>query len=207
MSNWKTPVGPKDPKVYVRRRILVLLGLLAVVAVVVLVFLKPGSSGGARDANSVEVPSDIAAKPDSGDEKKDDAVAACAPDQLRVTPITDKSDYAEGELPQLSLSVENIGQAACSADLGTATLTFDITSGEDQVWRSTDCLKNPTNVAVILDPKKPETTEALPWDRTRSSPETCDITRDPVTAGGASYHLRASAAGVTSQDTAQFLLY
>ncbi len=209
MSTLRDPVGPRDRKVYIRRRILVLAGLLAIVAVVVLVFVKPGSSGGAQDARQVELPSDLAtSEPEQkGDADGEDEVPACAAGQLRVTPATDKTDYAEGELPMLSLSVENTGTEACSADLGSAGMQFEVSSGDDEVWRSADCQKNPENLAVILEPGKPLESEAVQWDRTRSSPETCDITRDPVVAGGASYHLRVEAGGVNGTSTAQFLLY
>ncbi|QAB17041.1 hypothetical protein Leucomu_03125 [Leucobacter muris] len=204
MSTLRNPVGPKDRKVYIRRRILVLAGLLAVIAVVVLVFVKPGSSGSAQDAREVEVPSDLAA---AEADDADDDVPACNPAQLQVAPITDKTDYAEGELPQFALTVENTGQEACSADLGTAGMEFAVTSGDDQVWRSIDCQQNPEHLAVILDPGAPLETESVAWDRTRSSPETCEITRDPVAAGGASYHLSVAAAGAQGAGTAQFLLY
>lgn len=204
MDALRNPVGPKDRKVYMRRRLMVLAGLLAVVAVVVLVFLKPGSSGGARGAEQVEVPADL---PRETEDAASDELPACAPEQLAVTAVTDKTDYAEGEFPQLSLSVENTGAEACNADLGTAGMTFTVTSGEDQVWRSVDCQENPTNQAVILEPGKPLESEAVSWDRTRSAPETCEAPREPVTAGGASYHLTATAGGASSAETAQFLLY
>ncbi|MBS3181821.1 hypothetical protein [Leucobacter manosquensis] len=211
MSTLRDPVGPKDRKVYVRRRLIVLLVLLAVVAVVVLIIVRPGSSGGVASAGEVEVPKDLVESPapdsDDADGAGDDDVAACSAGQFSVTPATDKGDYAAGELPQLSLSVENTGEEPCSADLGSANLQFVIVSGDDEVWRSVDCQENAEHLAVILEPGKPLDTEAIPWDRTRSSPETCDISRDPVAAGGASYHLRATAAGTQGTGTAQFLLY
>ena len=206
MSTLRNPVGPKDRKVYLRRRILVLAGLLAVIAVVVLVFVKPGGSGSAQDAREVEVPSDLAAS-ESKKAAEEDEVPACNAAQLQVAPVTDKTDYAEGELPQFALTVQNTGQEACSADLGTAGMEFTVTSGDDQVWRSIDCQQNPEHLAVILEPGASLETEPVAWDRTRSSPETCEITRDPVAAGGASYHLRVAAAGVQGTGTAQFLLY
>lgn len=210
MSTLRDPVGPKDRKVYIRRRLLVLAGLIAVIAVVVLVFVKPGSSGGVKDAPEVEVPSDLVTSTEnSGDSEQqgDGESSACAAGQLRVTPLTDKTDYAGGEQPLLSLSVENTGEEECSADLGTAGMELSVSSGDDQVWRSTDCQEGAESLAVILEPGKPLETEAIQWDRTRSSAETCDITRDSVAAGGASYHLRVSAAGVQGSGTAQFLLY
>ena len=209
MSTLRDPVGPRDRKVYIRRRILVLAGLLAVIAVVVLVLVKPGSSGGAQDARQVEVPNDLATPDPAGaDEETDDGEpAACGAGDLEVTPVADQTDYAAGELPMLALTVENTGSEACSADLGTAGMRFEVSSGNDQVWRSADCQEDPEHLAVILDPGKPLQSEPVQWDRTRSSPETCDISREPVAAGGASYHLRVEAGGVDGSSTAQFLLY
>ncbi|QIM17206.1 DUF4232 domain-containing protein [Leucobacter insecticola] len=205
MSTLRDPVGPKDRKVYIRRRILVLAGLIAVIAVIVLVFAKPGSSGGAQDVNPVEVPTDLAS--DKKDDAKKGEAPTCAAGQLKVSAVTDKTDYQEGELPQLSLTVENSGGEDCTADLGTAGMQFVISSGDDEVWRSVDCQTDPESLPVVLKPGKPLSSEAIPWDRTRSSPDTCDISRDPVIAGGASYHLRVVAAGVEGAATAQFLLF
>lgn len=207
MSTFRDPVGPKPAKVYLRRRLVVLAVLLAVIAVVVLVILKPGSGAGAPDANSVSLPTDLAAQSAQSPDPKPGDVSACQPGQLQVTPGTDQTDYAEGEQPQLFLSIVNAGTEPCSADLGTATMEFTVSSGDDEVWRSVDCQVEPETLAVILDPDRAVQTEPIAWDRTRSSSETCDITRDAVAAGGASYHLRASIAGVQGGGTAQFLLY
>lgn len=197
-----------DRRVFIRRRLIVLAVLLAIVAVIVLIIVRPGSTGGAQDASQVSVPKDLAGADAPDDDETDDGdVPVCATGQLAVTPKTDKGDYAAGEEPQLSLTVENTGEAACSADLGSAELQFVVASGADEVWRSADCQKNPEHLAVILDPGKAIESEAIAWDRTRSSTETCDITRDAVSAEGASYHLRAAAGGVQGTGTAQFLLY
>ena len=207
MSTLRDPVGPKDKSVYVRRRIIVLVALLAVVVAVVLIILKPGGNGGVSDAPKVSVPSDLGdteAKPTTSAGKKE--TPACADGELVVTPLTDKTSYAAGEEPKLSLKVENRGTKACSADLGTATMTFAVTSGSDQVWQSTDCQKKPDHRAIILQPGKPLETEPIVWDRTRSSAGTCDISRDPVGAGGASYHLKVGVGTTDGEGTAQFIL-
>jgi len=209
MGTLRDPVGPQDRSVYLRRRLVVLAALLAIAAAIVLVVLKPGSSGGATGAQNVEIPEDLVPVEQTATEEPadPDQVPACTDAQLAVTPVTDRASYAAGELPQLSLTVENTGEAVCQADLGTATLKYEITSGSDQVWRSTDCQQNPDRRPVLLEPGTPLSTEAIAWDRTRSSPETCDIARDPVFAGGSTYHLRVEAGGVRGAGTAPFLLY
>lgn len=195
--------GPLDRSVYVRRRLIVLLGLLAVIAVVVLVIVRPGSGGGAQSATQVEVPEDLPREtPQNEGELK-----TCSAGQIVVTPIVSQASYAGGEKPQLSLSVENTGDEACAADLGTAHMQFVISSGSDEVWRSMDCQKGGESTLVTLDSGQALETEAIEWDRTRSGPETCGEAREPVAAGGATYHLSATVAGVQSADTAPFLLY
>lgn len=204
MSTLREPVGPERKAVYVRRRLAVLFGLLALVVAILLIVLKPGSSGGAASAPEVELPSEVVVEDTSQPAAE---VVLCPAGELVVTPVTDRESYAAGELPQLSLRIENLGEIACQAELGTAGMFFRITSGSDEVWRSTDCQVNPDRRSVILEPAKPLETEAIAWDRTRSSTETCDVSRDPVTAEGATYHLHVSAAGVPSNSTAPFLLY
>lgn len=208
MSGWKEPVGPEKKAVYVRRRLIVLGALLAIIIFVVLVVWKPGSSGGAASAPDVELPKEIvAADKQQNPQMKAGELPACAAGALVVTPLLDRDSYAAGELPLLSLRVENTGDDKCEAQLGTSGMAFTISSGSDEVWRSTDCQVNPDSRTVILEPNKPLETEAITWDRTRSSPESCEITRDQVDADGATYHLKVSAAGVQSSGTSSFLLY
>ncbi|GAA2826604.1 hypothetical protein FB468_1484 [Leucobacter komagatae] len=201
----RDPVGPEDRSVYVRRRLIVLLGLVAVIATIVLIVVRPGSST-PSDTKDVKVPSDVAETP-KADPKKAGEPVACAQSALEVVPVTDQGSYGEGEYPQLSLTVKNTGKDACVADLGTAGMSFTVSSGSDDVWRSTDCQTGAESLPVVLKPGETLESEAIPWDRTRSSTETCEITRDPVVAGGASYHLSAGAGGAEGEETAQFLLY
>lgn len=204
----RNPVGPEDKRVYLRRRLLVLAGLLAVIVAVVLVIVKPGSSSGQSETKSVELPADVTEKvasPAPGDAKSD-APPACAEGDLLVEAVTNQSSYAAGEMPALTLLVTNRGTADCTADLGTAGMRFEISSGPEQYWNSGDCQKNPASLPVILKPAETLESDPVAWDRTRSAPDTCEAERDPVPGAGASYHLFVEAAGVRSADSAQFIL-
>lgn len=207
MGTLRQPVGRESKAVYMRRRLLVLAGIVALIVFIVLVIVKPGASGGAATAPDVKVPDEIVAAEKTQGKAQTGEVPTCAAGEIEVTPLTDRESYAAGETPQLSLRVENVGTAACQAQLGTGLMSFKITSGSDEVWRSTDCQVSPDQRAVILEPGTPLDTEPIVWDRTRSSPETCDVSRDPVVSDGATYHLQAAAAGVASTETARFLLY
>jgi hypothetical protein len=91
--------------------------------------------------------------------------------------------------------------------VGTDLQKYEITSGAETYWRSTDCQSEQTPQTIVLEPGVKQTTTPIPWDRTRSDPATCTADRSPVTAGGASYHLKVSLGELKPEKTAQFLLY
>src|SRR5690606_29196167 len=105
------------------------------------------------------------------------------------------------------MSITNNGAVACVMDVGTDLQVYEITSGSELYWKSTDCQTEETPQKVALEPGVAQSTTPIPWDRTRSSAATCTSERPPVTAGGASYHLTVHLGELTSEDTAQFLLY
>lgn len=221
MSTFKHPVGPQPSKVYWRRRLLFVLVLLAIVAIVVLIVVRPhGSSSptavvttgtpgaaGAAGATSSPKPTTASTSIPTASTTTAKSGALCTSANVTVGAITDATSYAAGQLPKLSLSLTNTGSVPCKINVGTSQQVFTITSGTELYWKSTDCQTKPTNAEVMLQPGK-TITSATPivWDRTRSDPATCNATRPPVTAGGASYHLTTSVAGITSKTTAQFAL-
>ncbi|KPG85261.1 hypothetical protein [Frigoribacterium sp. RIT-PI-h] len=225
MSTFKNPVGPQPPSVYWRRRAVLALGLIAVVVIIVLIVVRPGSgsaepgaaattSAPPADAAPTEPAAtetapaaDATADPaDTSTEGASDA-PACSTRDIELKPVTDKTSYAATELPQISMSITNSGRADCSIDLGSAQQTLVITSGEEQYWSSKDCQVNGTNQVVTLTAGQTLSTPPIAWDRTRSSADTCESTsREPVTAGGATYRLAVSVGDITSADTAQMIL-
>ena len=225
MSTFKNPVGPQPPSVYWRRRAVLALGLIAVVVIIVLIVVRPGSGSaepGAAATTSAPpadaAPSEPAATEtapaadatadpaDTSTEGASDA-ATCSTRDIELKPVTDKTSYAATELPQISMSITNSGRADCSIDLGSAQQTLVITSGEEQYWSSKDCQVNGTNQVVTLTAGQTLSTPPIAWDRTRSSADTCESTsREPVTAGGATYRLAVSVGDITSADTAQMIL-
>ncbi|MFF1879739.1 hypothetical protein [Leifsonia sp. NPDC058230] len=209
MSTFKHPVGPQPSKVYWRRRLIVGLGLLAVIVIVVLIFVRPGSSSGtptstgtpkstttpAADSTSIPTTPTTA----SGD--------PCKPADVTVEATTDATSYAADQMPKLSLSVTNKGTVPCKLNAGTSQQVFTITSGTEVYWKSTDCQAEKVDAEVLLEPGKTISSQTpIDWDRTRSDPSTCQATREPVPAGGASYHLSVSVAGIESAETKQFIL-
>jgi hypothetical protein len=207
MSTTKHPVGPQASAVYRRRRLVVGLGLLAVIIVILLIVFRPG--GG--DDEAAPAPAGTAAPAPTAaaaDAAAGPTGTACDPAVVTVEAITDQSAYDPGDNPELALSVTNTGTVACDLNAGTSTQVFTITSGADVYWTSTDCQTDPADAEVTLEPGVAVSTKTpVVWDRTRSSPETCEITdREAVPGEGASYYLTVSVGGIESATPTQFLL-
>lgn len=197
--------GREPRSVYVRRRLWVLAGFLAVVAIIALVIWKPGSTSDAapRESPRPQVSSSASPTPTA----TPGAVADCAEGDVTVEALTDKDTYAAAELPQLSLRITNSSEAACSINVGTAAQVFTIKSGSDVYWTSTDCQVEPVDAVVALEAGQVvASTAPIAWDRTRSTPSTCEGDRPAVPAGGASYHLTTSVGGFESGTSKQFIL-
>lgn len=196
---------------------MVLLGLVAVIVAVVLIFVRPGSSeGGEPNAAGGTSPSQ---SPGTSDESETPPTVipteptaadgdACAAKDVLVEAVTDKTVYEAGEQPQLSVTITNTGKNVCVLNAGTMAQVFTIKSGEEVYWLSTDCQVDPIDAEVSLAPGAPISSSVpIVWDRTRSSVETCDGPREAVPSGGASYHLSVAVDGFESETSKQFLLY
>ena len=198
MSTIRNPVGPQSPKVYWRRRLLVALGAVAVIVIIILIIVRPGS--GATPTGSKTTPAATASAPA-------DPSAACASGVIVVTAVTDKTTYAAGQMPQISMKIQNNGAKTCTVNAGSTQQDLVITSGSEKIWDSKDCQTGAVDFAQVLKAGQTVTTTAIPWNRVRSSKTTCTATNAPlVTAGGASYHLGVSLGDVKSKDTVQFIL-
>ncbi|QAY73097.1 hypothetical protein ET445_06780 [Agromyces protaetiae] len=218
MSTNRTPDGRLSPAVYRRRRLVVLLGLIAVIVAIVLIIVRPGASSGEEQPKDAASASDSKDAPETSDPSAPptviptEAVAvdgdACKPAQVTVEAVTDKTEYAAGENPNLSVTITNTGKNTCVLNAGSAAQVFTIKSGDEQYWTSTDCAVDPVDAEVALAPNTPVSSSVpIIWDRTRSAPDTCEGAREAVPAGGASYHLSVTVSGIESAETKQFLLY
>ena len=212
MSTFRTPVGPQPPQVYWRRRLILVIGALAVIVIIVLIIGRPGSGSPSSAATTkpgvspTVTPSTPASAPAAG--AAGAAGAACVPAKIKLLAVANKSTYASTEQPQISMSISNTGTVDCTINLGSTQQEYIITSGSETIWNSKDCQTAPVDTPVTLKPgvALPVPTTALAWDRTRSSKTTCDASRPPVTAGGASYHLEVKVGALSSKTTTQFLL-
>ncbi|MBF4618161.1 hypothetical protein ITJ44_08765 [Clavibacter sp. VKM Ac-2873] len=219
-----SPEGRPSPAVYRRRRLMALLVVVAVIAVVVILVSNLGRGSADTAAPGATPSADAAPAGDSGAAAETapapdpspsasagtetNADGSCAAGQLTVTPVTDAASYKAGVLPKLSFTVTNTGMEPCTANLGTTTQVFTISSGSDVYWKSTDCQTGAADAEVELAARTPQTSSPFEWSRQRSSTTTCQEKQRPtVPAGGATYTLSVEVAGVKSAEPKSFLLY
>jgi len=203
MSTFRNPVGPQPSRVYWRRRLIVALGLLAVVVIIVLIVVRPGSdTPKPAGTNASETP---AAAPPAGSTNPADAVA-CDATKVTVEATTDAAAYDAGVNPSLSFTLKSLMTVPCTLKADTDLQEFIITSGDETIWDSKDCQTDKTPATALLQPGVPFAGSKITWDRTRSAADTCDAAREQVTAEGASYHLTVKIGDLTSANSKQFLL-
>lgn len=196
---------------------MVLLGLLLVIVAVVLLIWRPWSGSDAAPVASptpteTPLPTIYPSSPAVGTPVPDATAteaagpAACTPATVTLSAVTDASSYAADAIPQLSLTMTNTGSVDCVINAGTSQQVFTITSGSDTIWKSTDCQSESSDLEILLTAGQTVNGSAIPWDRTRSSPDTCAGGREAVVAGGAAYNLSVSVGTITSTAATQFLL-
>lgn len=201
MSTFRNPVGPQPPSVYWRRRIMVGLGVLAVIVIIAMIIFSPR---GQADEN--KSPTDEPKTTETAAAPEQEEGAQCEPSVIKVEPVTDKDTYGAGQLPQVGFTITNTSSVACMMPVGADVQEFVITSGAEQYWTSKDCQAPADPATTVLKPNTPLSSQLIPWDRTRSSAATCEGERPGVPAGGASYHLKVTVGGVTSEGTKQIIL-
>lgn len=197
--------GRQPASVYRRRRLMVGLGVLAVIVVIVLLIVRPGAASDG-DKKPSDKPSDTST-PNSSETTSSDPSAACDPAVITLTPVTDKDSYAAGETPMISMKVKNSGAVACTFDVGTDAQLYEIVSGPDPIWNSRDCQSEPAPLDQVLEPGVELITTPFAWDRTRSSKDSCEADRPQVTGGGATYRLTVSLGEAKAATDVAFLLY
>jgi len=214
----------QSPAVYRRRRLAAaLLALIVIGLVVWLVAAPPWRSAPTADTAPAPVASDTAApsasasapttpEPSATPSASPSSTASggpteCTPADITVEALSDKTEYAQGENPQLSIRLTNTSANPCTMNVGTSAQSFTVTSGSDVWWRSTDCQSEPSDMVVTLAAGQTVTSSApLAWDRTRSSVSSCGGERPFAPGGGATYHLSVSIGGIPSAGTASFIL-
>lgn len=202
--NRQRPAAPRSKSVYLRRRIIALVVLAALVALVwslvaaAVTFVQGVFGGSANSSN-----------PTGGNS----AIAACATDSILLEAIVgdaggnSKSAFDTGVNPFFGYKVTNVGAKDCTFDVGGKGTFFRVTSGSETIWTSENCDRTAlVSTVVTLKPNEPMASAMSDWYRVKSSSTGCGADQAPVTAGGASYHLSVEVGGVVSKETSQFIL-
>ena len=210
MSSLRHPVGQQPPQVYWRRRLVVGLGLLAVIVIIILIVVRPGGgeadpSGATPAASETPAPEETTAAADAPAEPAGDPTA-CTPEQVEVVPVTDAAAYGAEQLPFLSLTIRNLSTTACTMAAGSDVQEYVISSGADRIWSSKDCQSDAVATPITLEPEQEIPTTPLQWSRNRSEAGACDVEREQVGAGGATYRLSVSVGEFSSGGDTAFLL-
>lgn len=201
------PGQPLPAYVYRRRRLAVFGGLIVFIVVVVLLIMRPGSANDSPSSSSTSLPAPTGSVSPTAPADDTPSAPTCTPGSVNVVANTDKQEYLAGENPQLTVSVENTSGQTCSLNVGTAVQVFTITSGSEVYWLSTDCQTEKSDSYIDLPPGEViGSSVPIVWDRTRSNPGTCDIAREPVPAGDATYDLKVSVDGISSAQPTSFRL-
>jgi hypothetical protein len=201
-ANRQRPVGRPDKSVYRKRRIIALVVLAAAVALVwslvaALVGVVQNVIGGNPAASGTGAV----------------AEGACDVTKISLVPIVADSSGAQsasfdtGINPFFGYAITNTGDKDCNFDLGAKETYYKVTSGSETIWNSVDCDRTGLTTAPMnLKAGETKSSALSDWYRVKSSSTGCGADQEPVTAGGASYHLSVEVGGALSKDTAQFIL-
>lgn len=132
----------------------------------------------------------------------------CAANTIKVTATTDKPAYAAGQLPQLSMGIQNMSTVPCKVNVGTNAQVFQVSTNGSLVWQSTDCQTAGHEYWVLMQPgEQINSATPISWNREKSSPDTCAApTRAPAVAGGATYYLTTFMGASKSAQSQAFTL-
>ena len=184
------PVGPEPPTVYWLRRLGII--VVAVVVLVSLVWLVGGR--GAEDTAAPSPASSASAAPSGQPSGAASGSAAAAPgapvdcpdSAIAVTAASAEKAYAIGSEPVFSMTIQNVGDAACLRDVGPKANSIEVTSGGIHVWSSDDCGASDKTKVVVLEPQEKVGTQitwngvqsqkGCPADQAKAKPGSYDVT-------------------------------
>jgi hypothetical protein len=200
MSAVLHPVGPREPRVYwVRRLVVVALVVVLVGGGFLVAQALRGVAAGSGDGGEADGgPEPVATGEPTTDTAAEDAAAdgpgACAPTDLAVTLTTDARSYAAGTPVVLTVAITNNAATSCTVDAGEASREIVVTSGADRIWSSFDCPAEPAERLLLL-PSGARDEVAITWGRTRSAAG-CPADQPAPRAG--TYTAVAAVAGASS---------
>ncbi|QBI56062.1 hypothetical protein [Streptomonospora litoralis] len=114
---------------------------------------EDGSGGGAGGSDGIAAPK----SPDD----------PCRPSDVVVTLKANKSDYDWNDKPKFEVTLVNTEDQTCTVDVGPKRLEIRITSGDDRIFSTADCVEGRAVDKQKLERGVPFT-KKVTWDRMRS---------------------------------------
>ncbi len=183
MSSLTRPRGPLPSRVYWVRRLLVIGTALALVLGIGSL-LNLGSDGSSRkdDPAAVQVAAQDSSSPatDPTTKKKSkhkvkthkptkpplpEPSGPCEPGDIVISPVVPEA-FGGGDV-RIRLELSTRISEACTWELSRDSLTFKITSGNDNIWSSLDCPAQVPSRSLVLRRETPTWT-AVTWNSRRS---------------------------------------
>lgn len=207
MSQYSRSPKKLPPEVYRRRRIA---ALIALALSITLIWAGIGSVVNLFTAKE-PTPSPSASVPESNVQVE--AGQECPPGTVFVEAAVGdeagegKLSFASDETPYIWFSLTNTNDVDCTFNAGSSVQFFNITSGDQLIWTSEQCDRSElTDGNVVLVAGETISSPPQPWEKVFSSESGCGANQEPVTTGGASYHLKVEVNGELSKNSMQFVL-
>ncbi|WP_152649769.1 hypothetical protein [Demequina oxidasica] len=206
MEGLRNPVGDEPPEVYWKRRLIVGIGIVVLIALIwFLVSKATGSSG-----EPASTPTDAATtspapttgattSPDPGTSADTAAAAsrACGQEDLTVTTTANPDEVAAGSAVKFDVDLAQDGAGPCFLDTSAEGTELLITSGSDRIYSSNDCPEDQAiaSTQLVLEPGT-EDTVAVTWNGQRSLPDCAPETAVP---GAGTYNAQLTVQGIESE--------
>jgi hypothetical protein len=118
-----------------------------------------------------------------------------------------QSAFAAEETPYIWFTLTNTNSVDCTFNAGSKAQFFTIQSGDQDIWSSVQCSRDGLEDSnMILPVGETVSSPPSPWEKVFSSDAGCGADQEPVTTGGASYHLKVDVSGELSTNDQQFVL-
>ncbi|MDN6156557.1 MAG: hypothetical protein L0J13_01180 [Brevibacterium sp.] len=161
-------IGKLPAHVYRRRRYMLLVAGLVVIALLVLgvVGIVSGlGRGGEEEPAAENTPSASPTKAPVPDEKA--ASGKCPEDKVGLKASVDKKSFDEDAKPKFELEIKNNHTATCLIEVGTKKQEFLVKKNGDVVWSSKFCAADDDENAEVSTEFAPESkkTSQFEWNR------------------------------------------
>ena len=167
MTGIVNPVGPEEPQVYWRRRV-----MLAVVALITLVIIVRSLTGGGDTAAAVATSTPAATQPvatpapslevasptpETIQPTADPTVppvgeGECSDADTSIRVLVDRETTAVGEGVHIKMIVKNISDKTCKRDVGSGANEVTVISGPALIWSTDHCNASTDKNLVELTP-------------------------------------------------------